>query len=116
MDDGSVDGTKRVTFDFVKKYKVSNYGNGEAIRKGMLHSRGELLLMLDADKTTKVNDLEKLETQIRIVPGKELDLVVVAGNSSLKILDVLVVAFGSHAHLEEKALVAVWLLDLDHTL
>lgn len=42
MDDGSVDGTKRVAFDFVKKYKVENvrvlllgrnYGKGEAIRK-----------------------------------------------------------------------------------
>lgn len=42
MDDGSVDGTKKVAFDFVKKYKVENvrvlllgrnYGKGEAIRK-----------------------------------------------------------------------------------
>lgn len=30
----------------------------------MLHSRGELLLMLDADGATKVNDLEKLEIQV----------------------------------------------------
>lgn len=30
----------------------------------MLHSRGELLLMLDADGATKVNDLEKLENQV----------------------------------------------------
>lgn len=115
VDDGSVDGTKRVAFDFVKKYKVDNvrvlllgrnYGKGEAIRKGMLHSRGELLLMLDADGATKVNDLEKLETQIRTVAGKELDLAAVAGNSSLEIPDVPVVAFGSRAHLEEKALAA----------
>lgn len=32
----------------------------------MLHSRGELLLMLDADGATKVNDLEKLESQVSI--------------------------------------------------
>ncbi|ONK78373.1 uncharacterized protein A4U43_C02F18100 [Asparagus officinalis] len=32
--------------------------------KGMLHSRGELLLMLDADGATKVTNLEKLESQI----------------------------------------------------
>jgi dolichyl-phosphate beta-glucosyltransferase len=31
----------------------------------MLHSRGELLLMLDADGATKVADLEKLENQVR---------------------------------------------------
>lgn len=30
----------------------------------MLHSRGELLLMLDADGATKVSDLEKLENQV----------------------------------------------------
>ena len=33
----------------------------------MLHSRGELLLMLDADGATKVNDLEKLEMQVGTV-------------------------------------------------
>lgn len=113
VDDGSVDGTKRVAFDFVKKYKVENvrvlllgrnYGKGEAIRKGMLHARGELLLMLDADGATKVDDLEKLETQIRAVAGKELNLDAAAGNSSLEIHDIPVVAFGSRAHLEDKAL------------
>lgn len=30
----------------------------------MLHSRGELLLMLDADGATKVTDLEKLEAKV----------------------------------------------------
>lgn len=35
----------------------------------MLHSRGELLLMLDADGATKVNDLEKLENQVCINCG-----------------------------------------------
>lgn len=34
----------------------------------MLHSRGELLLMLDADGATKVNDLEKLENEVCIIP------------------------------------------------
>lgn len=114
VDDGSVDGTKRVAFDFVKKYKVENvrvlllgrnYGKGEAIRKGMLHSRGELLLMLDADGATKVNDLEKLETQIRTVAGKKSDSDAgAAADSSLRIHDVPAVAFGSRAHLEDKAL------------
>lgn len=33
-------------------------------KQGMLHSRGELLLMLDADGATKVTDLEKLENQV----------------------------------------------------
>jgi dolichyl-phosphate beta-glucosyltransferase len=42
VDDGSTDGTKRVAFDFVRKYTVdnvrvillgTNHGKGEAIRK-----------------------------------------------------------------------------------
>ncbi|XP_021749548.1 dolichyl-phosphate beta-glucosyltransferase-like [Chenopodium quinoa] len=114
VDDGSVDGTKRVAFDFVRKYKVENvrvlllgrnYGKGEAIRKGMLHSRGELLLMLDADGATKVNDLEKLENQILTVAGKETDVNASGGgDSSFGVCDVPVAAFGSRAHLEDKAL------------
>jgi len=32
-------------------------------KQGMLHSRGELLLMLDADGATKVTDVVKLEAQ-----------------------------------------------------
>lgn len=113
VDDGSSDGTKRVAFDFVRKYKVDNVrvvllgknqGKGEAIRKvslihmmiqfpfyinmiwfdpcqlmkacclcesivkqGMLHSRGKLLLMLDADGATKVDDMEKLEKQVGVL-------------------------------------------------
>lgn len=37
---------------------------GSMAKQGMLHSRGELLLMLDADGATKVSDLEKLESQV----------------------------------------------------
>ncbi|KAK9283117.1 hypothetical protein L1049_011348 [Liquidambar formosana] len=114
IDDGSADGTKRVAFDFVRKYTVDNvrvillgrnHGKGEAIRKGMLHSRGELLLMLDADGATKVDDLEKLEKQIHAVARKELHFGhAAASDSSLRISDVPVAAFGSRAHMEEKAL------------
>ncbi|XP_042015972.1 dolichyl-phosphate beta-glucosyltransferase-like [Salvia splendens] len=114
VDDGSADGTKRVAFDFVKKYTVENvrlvllgrnHGKGEAIRKGMLHSRGELLLMLDADGATKVSDLEKLENQIHAVAAKEQQYGDSASSdATLRISDVPIAAFGSRAHLEEKAL------------
>lgn len=111
VDDGSVDGTKRVAFEFVRKYTVDkvrvillgrNHGKGEAIRKGMLHSRGELLLMLDADGATKITDLEKLENQIRAVAKKDGDSS--GSDSSFRMSDTPVVVFGSRAHLEEKAL------------
>ncbi|GJY39408.1 dolichyl-phosphate beta-glucosyltransferase [Tanacetum coccineum] len=113
VDDGSKDGTKRVAFDFVRKYKVDNVrvilqkknqGKGEAIRKvchGMLHSRGELLLMLDADGATKVDDLEKLENQILAVAKAKGQM---TSDSSEGIADIPIVAFGSRAHLEKKAL------------
>ncbi|KAK4406137.1 Dolichyl-phosphate beta-glucosyltransferase [Sesamum angolense] len=114
VDDGSADGTKRVAFDFVKRYTVENvrvvllgrnHGKGEAIRKGMLHSRGELLLMLDADGATKVSDLEKLENQIHAVALKERQLRdSSASDLALRISNVPIAAFGSRAHLEEKAL------------
>ncbi|KAG5237582.1 glycosyl transferase family protein [Salix suchowensis] len=114
VDDGSADATKQVAFDFVKKYTVDNvrvillgrnHGKGEAIRKGMLHSRGELLLMLDADGATKVTDLEKLENQIHAVARKEFLLgESAASDSSFRISDIPLAAFGSRAHLEEKAL------------
>ncbi|WJX75599.1 dolichyl-phosphate beta-glucosyltransferase [Trifolium repens] len=111
IDDGSTDGTKRVAFEFVRKYTVDkvrvillgrNHGKGEAIRKGMLHSRGELLLMLDADGATKITDLEKLENQIRAVAKKDGDSS--GSDPSFRISDTSVVVFGSRAHLEEKAL------------
>ncbi|KAL2558224.1 Nucleotide-diphospho-sugar transferase superfamily protein [Forsythia ovata] len=114
VDDGSVDGTKQVAFDFVNRYTVENvrlillgrnHGKGEAIRKGMLHSRGELLLMLDADGATKVSDLEKLENQIHAVAKRERKFGdSAASDSTLRISDVPIAAFGSRAHLEEKAL------------
>lgn len=69
----------------------------------MLHSRGELLLMLDADGATKVDDLEKLENQIHAVAKRELGDSP-NSDSSLRIADIPIAAFGSRAHLEEKAL------------
>ncbi|WCJ19610.1 Dolichyl-phosphate beta-glucosyltransferase [Euphorbia peplus] len=116
VDDGSSDATKRVAFSYVKKYTVdniriillgSNHGKGEAIRKGMLHSRGELLLMLDADGATKINDLEKLENQIHVVAKEKYNLgnsSASASDSNFRISDIPIAAFGSRAHLEEKAL------------
>ncbi|KAI9083371.1 hypothetical protein K1719_034585 [Acacia pycnantha] len=98
IDDGSADGTKRVAFNF-KSWQ------GEAIRKGMLHSRGELLLMLDADGATKVTDLEKLENRIQAVAKQEFKSGdSAASDSSFRISDIPIAAFGSRAHLEEKAL------------
>ncbi|XP_075496651.1 uncharacterized protein LOC142533686 isoform X2 [Primulina tabacum] len=107
VDDGSADGTRRVAFEYSLTYTIDNirvvllgmnHGKGEAIRKGVLHSRGELILMLDADGSTKVSDLEKLENQKHKFGDSR------ASDSTMRISDVPIAAFGSRAHLEEKAL------------
>ncbi|KAI0519164.1 hypothetical protein KFK09_006606 [Dendrobium nobile] len=116
VDDGSTDKTSKVAFDFVRKYKIDNmrllllgrnHGKGEAIRKGMLHSRGELLLMLDADGATKVTDLEKLESQVYATAKNKIDDKSLAESSNdirPKLSDIEVSVFGSRAHLEKQAL------------
>ncbi|KAJ4769977.1 Dolichyl-phosphate beta-glucosyltransferase [Rhynchospora pubera] len=112
VDDGSRDHTSRVAFDYVKKYKIDNvrvlllgknHGKGEAIRKGMLHSRGELLLMLDADGATKLTDLEKLESQIQtfVKSARKADS---STDCSPRLSDFEIAVFGSRAHLEKQAL------------
>ncbi|KAJ0983997.1 hypothetical protein J5N97_002353 [Dioscorea zingiberensis] len=116
VDDGSTDKTLKVAFDFVRKYNIDNFrvirlgqnhGKGEAIRKGMLHSRGELLLMLDADGATKITDLEKLESQIFELAEKLKKLNMSSETTaelSRNLSDNAIAAFGSRAHLEKQAL------------
>ncbi|CAM6083191.1 unnamed protein product [Calypogeia fissa] len=130
VDDGSTDNTVKVAFEYVKKYKLDvvrvikqgvNLGKGAAVRKGMLCSRGHLLLMLDADGATKITELEKLENEMKLMASK-----IPAANSSAraspastasspsKVLtassvdrnlgQVPVTAFGSRAHLEKQAI------------
>ncbi|CAM6129726.1 unnamed protein product [Calypogeia fissa] len=112
VDDGSTDDTVKVAFEYVKRVTLdvlrviklgSNHGKGAAVRKGMLCSRGQLLLMLDADGATKITDLEKLES--------EMKRMMISRNSSTttafspeRMGQVPVTAFGSRAYLEKQAL------------
>ncbi|XP_006837762.1 PREDICTED: dolichyl-phosphate beta-glucosyltransferase [Chrysochloris asiatica] len=70
VDDGSKDQTTKVAFKYCQKYGsdkvrvitlVKNRGKGGAIRMGVFSSRGEKILMADADGATKFSDIEKLE-------------------------------------------------------
>lgn len=73
VDDGSTDGTAQV----VKSLSVHewihlkliqlerNCGKGAAVSEGILAAMGELILFADADGSTEIADLEKLEAAIR---------------------------------------------------
>lgn len=73
VDDGSSDGTMRVVESFVGGHGGDvlkllhlprNHGKGYAVKSGMHHARGRLLLMMDADGATKVSDIERLEAKL----------------------------------------------------
>ncbi|KAJ3055571.1 dolichyl-phosphate beta-glucosyltransferase [Rhizophlyctis rosea] len=100
VDDGSKDGTSKVALDIArnrakttkpaewarKELRVltleKNRKKGGAVTQGMLVSRGEKLIFVDADGATKFSDIEKLE--------KDLDRVAKKGEG---------VAVGSRAHM-----------------
>ncbi|SOV06701.1 related to dolichyl-phosphate beta-glucosyltransferase [Ustilago sp. UG-2017a] len=70
VDDGSNDNTHQVALDFARTSPspsairvvrlVKNRGKGGAVRHGVLHSRGHVILFADADGATSFSDLTKL--------------------------------------------------------
>lgn len=93
VDDGSSDGTHQVALDFARSHAsasairvvrlVKNRGKGGAVRHGVLHSRGALVLFADADGATSFRDLSTLCSVLARVVTK-------AGHG---------VAVGSRAHM-----------------
>ncbi len=68
VDDGSSDGTAEVARAGPGAVEVlrhaENRGKGHAVRAGMLFARGERRLMTDADLSTPIEDLARLEAEI----------------------------------------------------
>ena len=67
VDDGSTDNTHTVVRDLIKDIpylKVIHYapnkGKGHALRTGVLASKGEIILLSDADLSTPIEELSKL--------------------------------------------------------
>lgn len=97
VDDGSRDATDHIALEYVSRYGtdairllklVKNQGKGGAVQQGMLHARGELLLMVDADGATEISELGKLEKAVKECMTKD-------GHG---------LAVGSRAHLEDAAI------------
>ena len=66
VDDGSRDGTARVAESFAGQgvrviRHERNRGKGAAVRTGLLASRGRKVLISDADFSTPIEEVEKLE-------------------------------------------------------
>lgn len=108
VDDGSDDGTPCVAASFARKNGSDairvlrlphNRGKGFAVKVGMLCSRGQRLLMMDADGATQVSDLERLEE--RLADGIVGSVGVVGDNPGVIGSGMVL---GSRAHLKESAM------------
>jgi dolichyl-phosphate beta-glucosyltransferase len=67
-EDGSKDATVRVVEEFSRREArvqilsgKKNRGKGSAVRRGVMHSKGELVLLTDADLSTPMSELPRLE-------------------------------------------------------
>ncbi|EMP25304.1 Dolichyl-phosphate beta-glucosyltransferase [Chelonia mydas] len=98
VDDGSKDQTSKVAMKYCKKYGsdkvrvltlVKNRGKGGAVKMGVFSSRGEKILMADADGATKFADIEKVEEGLRNLQPWP---------------DQMAIACGSRAHLEQDSI------------
>ncbi|CEF62930.1 Diacylglycerol O-acyltransferase 1 [Strongyloides ratti] len=79
VDDGSKDNTSEIAYKFsnfnLKIIKLpQNKGKGGAIRDGILHCQGKLILFADADGATKFRDFEKLEKKFREMSNSDNDI------------------------------------------
>lgn len=83
IDDGSIDATKDILEPLKDKYKIifhkKNYGKGMAIRTGIKHSTGDIIVIQDADLEYNPEDFGRMIKPIinnnaRIVYGSRFNL------------------------------------------
>ena len=86
VDDGSTDNTKEVAIGYkpeITNLKIISYpnnkGKGYALRQGVLASKGESVLLSDADLSTPI---EELSYMLPLISGREYDVVI--GSRALK--------------------------------
>ena len=86
VDDGSTDNTRQVAIGYkpeIANLKIISYpknkGKGYALRQGVLASKGESVLVSDADLSTPI---EELSHMLPLISGNEYDVVI--GSRALK--------------------------------
>ncbi|KAG0319933.1 dolichyl-phosphate beta-glucosyltransferase [Linnemannia gamsii] len=74
IDDGSQDSTVRVALEMAQQENIhdirvvsfeTNRGKGGAVIQGMQYTRGEYILMVDADGATRFSDLDALHAKLK---------------------------------------------------
>ncbi|OHT11778.1 glycosyl transferase [Tritrichomonas foetus] len=90
VDDGSKDRTSEIVIGYARQnHRIRllrqpyNMGKGAAIQAGALHSRGKLILMVDADGATKIDEFGELERKIKQPQEINKEAVVVGSRSHL---------------------------------
>lgn len=90
VDDGSKDKTAEIVHNASKMFKSFLYlkneinrGKGYSVKRGILEAKGELILFMDADNSTRINQIEDLIKNItdgfdiaiasRRVPGAQIE-------------------------------------------
>lgn len=99
VDDGSRDDTSEVAYTYamhnLRVLKLAkNKGKGGAIRDGVLHCGGKMILFADADGATKFSDIEKLENKFKEMVNDENEIDYTFPG----------IVVGSRCHLEEESI------------
>ena len=86
VDDGSTDNTKHVLTQCspeIRNFKIISYpinkGKGYALRQGVLASKGEIVLLTDADLSTPIEELSHI---LHLLSGSKYSIVI--GSRALK--------------------------------
>ena len=90
VDDGSKDKTADVVINYALQHpqirllrQPHNMGKGAAIQAGALHARGALILMVDADGATKIDEFGELERKMKQLQQINKEAVVVGSRAHI---------------------------------